>query len=123
MPTVLQASMRSVPAGAVTFLPSTVSVTSAMRILRSGDDVIVRLKKFQLGFFNRSITQSPNDPIFLVREHGLLDSNLFIRARLAIQMIFKFFSEFFHEPDGRHRGRIAKRTKCPPEHVLGQVLH
>src|SRR5689334_5248280 len=48
---------------------------------------------------------------------------LFVRARPAFQMIFKFLAELFHEGDGRHRCRIAERTESPAEHVLRQVPH
>src|ERR1700691_1829441 len=93
MPTVLQASISSVPAGAVTFLPSTVSVTSAM-----GDLVRKNGELFDCAFF-------------------------FVRAWLPIQMIFEFLAELLHERDSRHRRRIAQRTEGPPQHVLRQILH
>src|SRR5208337_908395 len=43
-------------------------------------------------------------------------------ARLAIQMIFKFFSELFHERHGGHRCRVSERTECLSQHVLSQVI-
>ena len=46
-----------------------------------------------------------------------------VRARLAVQVIFKFFPEFFYETNRRHRCGIAERTKSSSQHVLRQVLH
>ena len=44
-------------------------------------------------------------------------------ARPAVQMIFKLFAELFHESHGGHRGGIAERTECLPQHVLRQVVN
>src|ERR1700690_712896 len=93
MPTVLHASISSVPAGAVTFLPSTVSVTSAMG----------KLVRENWLFFRHA--------------------RLFVWARPAFQMVFKLFAELLHKRNSRHRGRIAQRTERPPQHVLRKILH
>src|SRR5271163_2234253 len=53
MPTLLQASISSVPAGAVTFLPSTVMFTSAIRI-------VVRYWSFRR-WLNRHVSCVAND--------------------------------------------------------------
>src|SRR5258708_12137808 len=45
------------------------------------------------------------------------------RARLSIQMIFKFFSEFLHERHGGHCRRISQRTERLPQHVFGELVH
>src|SRR6201987_5691426 len=98
MPALLQASISSVPAGAVIFLPSTVRETSAMN-----------------SFW-----------IPLVRHHRkLFHARAFFLewARPAIQVIFEFLTELLDERDGRHRRRVAKRAECPAQHVLGKVLN
>src|ERR1700746_384952 len=46
----------------------------------------------------------------------------FERARPSFQVIFKFFPEFFHKRDGRHRGRVAQWAERPAQHVFRQVL-
>src|SRR5438552_4085740 len=50
-------------------------------------------------------------------------SNFLERARLAFQMIFKFFSELLHNRNRRQRGCIAQRTEGASQHVFGQVLN
>src|SRR5882672_8992827 len=87
MPTVLQASISSIPAGAATGLPSTVMFTSG-----------IWLDHHRFG-------------------------GLFKGARLAVQMVFKFFAELFDERHGRHGCCIAQRTKRSSQHVLGKVIH
>src|SRR5271154_5899640 len=93
MPALLQASMSSVPAGAVSFLPSTVRFTSAI-----GNLVRHHRQAFRRAFF-------------------------LIPARPAFQMILKLFSKLFHKSNCRHRRRIAQRAERPAQHVLRQVLH
>src|ERR1700722_9399612 len=99
MPAVLQASISSVPAGAVTFLPSTVSVTSAIRI---SEFVIERFSDSAL-----PIAKSPNRSM---TQHWQLFHRpfFFVRARSTLQMILKLFAKLFHERNGRHRRRIAQ---------------
>src|ERR1039458_4163646 len=91
MPTFLQASINSEPAGAVIFFPSTVRLTSAM------------------------ISVAP-----ALHEHG--SSRFFKRARLAVQMVFKFFSELLHKRHGGHCGRVSEWTECFPQHVFREVI-
>src|SRR5579864_1343471 len=128
MPALLQASMRSVPAGAVIFLPSTVRFTSAMFIAPASR----RLSRGRLARAeckqSETCRHSPAlraDEKLALRHHGqLFDSPLFlIRTRPAFQMIFKLSAKLFHECDGRHRGRITERAERSTEHVLRQVLH
>src|SRR6516165_9262053 len=93
MPALLHASISSVPAGAVTFLPSTVRFTSGI-----GSLVCKYRKLF--------------DRCFLLE-----------RARPAFEVIFKFLSELFHEGNRGHCSRIPKRAERSPKHVFRQVLH
>src|SRR5437763_9532033 len=95
MPTDLQASMSRVPDGAVNFLPSTIKFTSAIW-LKS-------LVGQHWNFFNRAF--------------------LLVRAGAAFQVVFEFFSEFFHKGDRRHCRCIAQRTERAAQHVFCEVLH
>src|SRR3954452_15667932 len=95
MPTLLQASMSSVPDGAVNFLPSTIKFTSAIW-LKS-------LVGTHWNFFNRAF--------------------LLVRAWAAFQVVLKFFSEFFYEGDRRHRRGVAQRAEGAAQHVFCEILH
>src|SRR5271165_259747 len=112
MPVLLQASMRSVPAGTVSFLPSTVRVTSAME-----------KPLFAFSLFAGCPTFSP---AFGERMGGALRHHRFChlleRARLAVKMVFKFFAILLNIRNDRHRRRITERTECASQHVLRQVL-
>src|ERR1700675_4422067 len=119
MPTRLQASISSVPAGAVTFLPSTVSVTSAIFVApASRRQSVVRVARALL-----PATAFLGGDKALSGHHRFHRALFFIRARPAFQMILKLFAELFHERDRRHRRRIAQRTKRPAQHVLREILH
>src|ERR1700724_4175816 len=50
-------------------------------------------------------------------------AHFFKRARLAIQVIFKLFSEFLHEPHGGHCYRVSERTEYLAQHVFGEIVH
>src|SRR5262245_27717716 len=93
MPTLLQASMSSVPAGAVTFLPSTVRFTSGI-----GNLVCEHWKLLDRSFF-------------------------FVGAGSPFQMVLELFSKLLHERDRGHGRSIAEWTESSAQHVLGKVLH
>src|SRR6185312_13890475 len=101
MPALRQASMSSVPAGAVSFFPSTVKVTSAIIpfVLRVYCKRWVRLHHRQL-------------------RHAFLCE----RARLAVQVIFKLVAKLLYERDSRHGRRVAQRAEGAAQHVFRQVL-
>src|SRR2546425_8139296 len=102
MPTFLQASISSVPAGAETAVPSTVRVTSF-----AASAIGIRLLFFSCK--NRQLSS---------RRPRLLK-----RARLSFQMIFKFFAKLLDDRNGRQGRRIAQRAKRPTQHVLRQILN
>src|SRR5271157_607532 len=104
MPVVSQASMRSVPAGTVSFLPSTERVTSA---------TIIPL----FAFHGYPCPQAVDE----LRQCRL--SHLLERTRFAVEMVFKFLPVFLNVRNDRHRGRIAQRAKRASQHVLRQVIH
>src|SRR5690349_7079711 len=112
MPTVLQASISSVPAGAVTFLPSTVMFTSAIFVAPAS------CRHFHLN-------SAAKMAALLLRHYRyfMACAMLFKLTGLAIQVIFKFFSKLFHECHDRHGRRIAKRTESSAQHVLRKVIH
>src|SRR5437868_2151436 len=97
MPTLLHASISSVPAGAVTFLLSTV------RFTRLGASAIP-------------------DQRLLCQYRQFLHRFAIKRTWTSFKVIFKFFSELLHNRDGWHCCRIAKRAECPAQHVLRKVL-
>src|SRR5581483_4743421 len=97
MPTLLQASISKVPAGAVIFLPSTVRFTS---FAASAIKLVIRLRHCWLG------------------HHRLLKW-----TRPSVQMIFKLLTELLDESHGRHRCGITQRAKCSAQHVFRQVIH
>src|SRR5215467_7185219 len=107
MPTFLQASISRVPAGAVTFLPSTVSETSGI--------------ENQLSAFALASGQGQTS----VRQYRQLlnATRFFKRTRPSFQMVFKFLAEFLHKSNDRHRSRIAQRAESPAKHVLGKILN
>src|SRR5438128_8978780 len=113
MPADLQASMRRVPAGALICLPSTVMVTSC------GESVInlliQKVKSNIKTLFFRSLGTTLCKCRF--RDAALV----FIRTRLAIQMIFKFLAPLLHNRHRRDGCRVAERTECASQHVLRQV--
>src|SRR5580700_11183593 len=119
MPTRLQASISSVPEGAVTFLPSTVSVTSAIFAAPAS----CRQSVVYVARALSPATAFPAGNKVLSRHHRLHRALFFIRARPAFQMILKLFAELFHERDRRHRRRIAQRTERSTQHILGERLH
>src|SRR6266849_6906070 len=134
MPTLLQASMSSVPAGAVIFFPSTVSVTSAISVApasrrlsrgrpagcRAGVSPSQRTNKF-----NPAGIRAHSGPAPPLRYHcPLFDRALFfIRARAAFQVIFELLTKFLDETHSRHGGSIAERAERPAQHVFRQVIH
>ena len=93
MPALRQASMSSVPAGAVSFFPSTVKVTS--------------------GIFLRAVSQQ-------LLNHGHFNM-LGERAGLAVQVVFKFLAELLHEAHRGHGRCIAERAEGAAHHVFGEV--
>src|SRR5215470_17126807 len=95
MPTALQASMRSVPAGAVIDLPSTVMVTFFTSDIR-----ISSRQDWELGYTSRR----------------------FKRTRPTLEVRLKFVAPLVHNRYGWDRSRVAQRTKCSSQHVLRQVL-
>src|SRR6266478_2513034 len=119
MPTLLQASMSSVPAGAVIFFPSTVSVTSAISVARASRPS-QRTNKF-----NPAGIRAHSGPAPPLRHHcQLFDRTLFfIRARAAFQVIFELLTKFLDETHSRHGGSIAERAERPAQHVFRQVIH
>src|SRR5271166_5179039 len=104
MPTVLQASISSVPAGAVTFLPSTVSVTSAISsagvppaVARASRPRCQEQSKFC------GLPPAPRaGETPALRHHFFRHALLFIGAGLTVEMVLKFFSEFLYERNSRH---------------------
>src|SRR3984957_10118601 len=119
MPTRLQASISSVPEGAVTFLPSTVSVTSAIFVAPAPRrQSVVRVPRALW-----PATACLGGDQALSGHHRFRRARFFIRARPAFQMILKFLAELFHERYRRHRRRITQRTKRPAQHVLREILH
>src|ERR1700721_3896151 len=125
MPTVLQASMSSVPPGAVIFLPSTVRFTSAIRAVpaprrlppgRPPPDTHPQTKTPRAFARNRA-GETP-----ALHEYWLRRALVLERAGPSFQMIFKFLAELFHEGDHRHRGPIPQRTECSSQHVFRQIL-
>src|ERR1700690_1250676 len=106
MPTLLQASISRVPAGAATFLPSTVMLMSA--ILECGAGALPRA------------ALSTN---LELRQNWLRYAVGLKWTRFSIQMIFEFFPEFLHDGNGRQRRRIAQRAKRAAQHVLRQILN
>src|SRR5437660_7021768 len=128
MPTLLQASMRSVPAGAVTFLPSTVRFTSAISVAPASR----RLWRARLALapchhhetlraFARKL--AGETPALRVHRKLLDHAFLLVRARPAFQVLFELSAELLYECDRRHCCRIAQRAECPSQHVLREVLH
>src|ERR1700734_2435200 len=105
MPALRQASMSSVPAGAVSFFPSTVKVTSGILLF------VFRLRQKPRIVLSRDLNYRELRHAFSCK-----------RARPAVQVIFEFLAKFLNECDGRHRGRIAKRAEGVAKHVFGQVL-
>src|SRR6185437_2815364 len=99
MPALRQASMSSVPAGAVSFFPSTVKVTSAI-----------------IPFALRAWTW------FRLHHCQLRHAFLCERARFAVQMILELSAKFLDERDGRHGRGIAQRAEGTAQHVFSQVL-
>src|SRR5580704_16032852 len=113
MPTLLQASISSVPAGAVTFLPSTVMFTSAIEN-RRWSLVAGRSQKPSVVSANDK-RRTTNDEHL---SHYHLRSRSLKRARLAVQMIFKFFAKLLHNGNCRHSCGVAQRAKSASQHVL-----
>src|SRR3954454_14190038 len=46
---------------------------------------------------------------------------LLVGTRLPVQVILEFVPELLDNRNGRHRRRVAPRTKYPPEHVLREI--
>src|ERR1700754_3338782 len=93
MPTALQASMSSVPAGAVSCWPSTVKVTSGIpssNLVRRADE-------------------------FIGGDEGLLGA-------MALQILFKLAAELLHEAERGHGCCVAERAEGAAHHVFGEVL-
>src|SRR5690349_5798091 len=94
MPAARHASISSVPAGTVTFLPSTVRFTSAMNSLSCA-----------LGAHQ-------------------LDQRLRLRRRwICPDVLLELVAEFFEEADHRHGRGVAERAEGAPQHVFGEVAH
>src|SRR5579864_2142714 len=108
MPTLLQASISSVPAGAVTFLPSTVMFTSAIKIfVRHWQNVI-----------SLALAKPANKYLSFDQFHHF---STFKGTRLTIQVIFKFLSEFLHDGNCRHGGGVAEWTEGASQHVFRKI--
>src|ERR1700720_3543046 len=99
MPTLLQASISSVPAGAVTFLPSTVMFTSGI------------VCQFGKMFWSSQHRQLIHYEVFLKG------------TRPAFQMVLEFLSKLFNNGNRRHGCGIAQRTEGASQHVFRQVLN
>src|SRR5438477_3285854 len=99
MPTLLQASNSSVPAGAVTFLRSTVMFTSG---------IVCQFGK-----------------LFWSSQHRqLIHYEVFLQGtRPAFQLVLEFLSKLFNNGNRRHGCGIAQRTEGAPRHVFRQVLN
>src|ERR1700691_5072804 len=89
-----QASISRVPAGAVSFLPSTVKVTSAMG-----------------SCLYRSC--AGERPFRLVR----------VATWFAVEVVFKLLAKLVNERDGGHGGRVAQGAEGAAQHVLRQVTN
>src|SRR5438128_1446047 len=115
MPADLQASMRSVPAGAVIFLPSTVMVTSCGE---SAINLLIQKVKSKIKtLFFRPLGTTLCKCRF--RDAALV----FIRTRLAVQVIFKLLPPFLHDGHRRNRRSVAQRTEGASQHVLRQIIN
>src|ERR1700737_4956065 len=135
MPTLLQASIRSVPAGAATFLSSTVMFNRA--IGSCGADVPRRLcgQGLALRLCSHSKAATPHcrnlagtaayrGGRMLALGHHRLDRSRFLEwARPALQMIFELPPELLDESHGRHGGGVAQRAERPAQHVFRKVVH
>src|ERR1700761_8219832 len=118
-----QASISRVPAGAVSFLPSTVKVTSAMVYcpFRRGSRVEIRgcplkPKSGSHGALRVLLLISSGIGQGLLMEVG-------VGARFAVEMVFEFVAELVHESDGRHGRCVSQGTEGPAQHVLRQVTN
>src|SRR5580692_5113488 len=89
-----QASISRVPAGAVSFLPSTVKVTSAM------DSYLCRSCAAKCRFR-------------LVR----------VGTGFAVQVVFKLLAKLVNEGDGGHGGCVAQGAEGAAQHVLRQITN
>src|SRR5437879_9853423 len=115
MPTLLQASMRSVPAGAVTFLPSTVRFTSAISVAPASR----RLWRARLALapchhhetlraFARKL--AGETPALRVHRKLLDHAFLLVRERPAFQVLFEISAEIIYEFDLQPCFRIGPRV-------------
>src|SRR5271157_886299 len=112
MPVLLQASMRSVPAGTVSFLPSTVRVTSAM------EKPLFAFSLFAgCPILSPALGERMGDALRHRRFCYLLE-----RARLAVKMVFEFLAILLNVRNDRHCCRIAEWTERTSQHVLRQVF-
>src|SRR5271165_1298982 len=119
MPVHLQASMRSVPEGTVSFLPSTVRVTSGTI------KPLFRLSPFAFGYsllagcpiLSPALGERMGDALRHRRFCYLLE-----RARLAVKMVFEFLAILLNVRNDRHCCRIAEWTERTSQHVLRQVF-
>src|SRR5258708_9697663 len=121
MPTLLQASISSDPAGAEIFFPSTVRFTSAMIFRSAGVSPAVRRASRPAALSNFKSRYNRNNrysPAYRAGETPALRHyrfpSLLKRARLSIQVIFKLFSELLHERHGGHSRRISQRQNVFP---------
>src|SRR3974377_515661 len=117
MPTLLHASMSSVPAGTASFLPSTVMFTSATKKSLFAN----RCSPFAQPPTPES-AKSEKRIANCVLSHQCQLVRFLVRARLSVEMIFKFFPVLLHVRNDGHRCRIAQRAKRPPQHVFRQIL-
>src|ERR1035437_6505149 len=102
MPTVLQASMSSVPAGAVSFLPSTVKFTSAISVAPASRRLSRGRHALAAHLQSKTCGHSPalwagETPA--LRKYRFHRAFLLVRARSAFQVIFKLFAELSYESD------------------------
>src|SRR5579883_330378 len=134
MPAALQASISSVPAGAVSFLPSTVKVTSAIQIPLCRKPVpctrnsrAALLHRTKLLPVAAPFTKKP--PALGLNHLAPLPApscayQLFvpgIRAGLPVQVVFKLFPELLDKSNRRHGRRIAQRAEGTAQHVFRQI--
>src|SRR5580704_9713622 len=107
MPALRQASMSSVPAGAVSFFPSTVNMTSGIRCLRSlrgqSPDHFIRP--------SARVNSRPFKAAVCLYDCQLRNSLFCKLTQLSVQVIFELLAKLFEERDGRHGCGVAQRAK------------
>src|SRR5260221_12277214 len=115
MPADLQASIRSVPAGALICLPSTVMVTSCGV---SAINLLIQKTKSNIKtLFFRPLGTTLCERWFWNAALGL------VRTGLAVQVIFKFLTPLLYDGHGRDSSRVAQRTEGASQHVLRKIIN